>query len=267
MFFVESLSTTEVKKLTEKNKSLAFLPLGSVEQHGPFLPLNTDTLISEYFTSALAKKIEKDGYLSVVYPAIRYSPSKASHGYRGNVSVKNECFRNYLTDVLSSIIDDGFKAIIIVNGHGTNEAPINEVVFNVVNGQFLSEPDHKKIVPILPINTFFWNEIISAKLGQRTGRHADWVETAILYKVLGSRFFTPELLEKIKKLEKQKTADPLNILGAPIELRSKLGTLGDLLPEKMTLKEASEKICGLIEEKNFDLLNNFLNVKSYASWR
>jgi hypothetical protein len=83
---------------------------------------------------------------------------------------------------------------------------------------------------------------------------------------LGKKFFTPELIKKISALEKSKAIISFNILGAPIELRSKEGTVGGLLPEKMSLKEASEKICRIIEEKSFDLLDNFLNLKNYVNW-
>jgi len=266
MIFIKSLSAVEVKKIIKKNKCLAFIPLGSVEQHGPFLPLNTDILISEYFTNALAEKSEKSGYSSVIYPAVYYSPAKSASNYQGNVSIGNETFRNYLKDIMSSIIDDGFKAVVIVNGHGINEAPMNEVVFNLVNSQFSPKTDLNKIIPILTVNTFFWNRLISEELDQPTGRHADWVESAILYKILGKKFFTPELIKKISALEKSKAIISFNILGAPIELRSKEGTVGGLLPEKMSLKEASEKICRIIEEKSFDLLDNFLNLKNYVNW-
>jgi creatinine amidohydrolase/Fe(II)-dependent formamide hydrolase-like protein len=157
---------------------------------------------------------------------------------------------------LNSATKDNFKLIILVNSHGTNESLIREVVFDFVNKQF--EKKDNIIRPVMIINTFDANNKITVELKQQSGRHADWVETAILYDILGEKYFTPELISKIEIVEKEEKERGIDILGAPIELRSKRGTLGALLPCGTSLSEASERISQIIENYGFELIKKYL---------
>jgi len=255
MYNVESKTTFDLKKIID-NKSIAFLSLGSIEQHGPFLPMNTDVLISEFFLKKLASKIEKGGYKSFTYPTIKFTPTLSAANFKGNINVNNNNFRNYLADILQSITDDGYMSVVLINSHGTNEALVNEVIFNSVNRQFKS--NNSKVIPMLLINTYQFNEEIGKKFNQQPGKHADWVEFLILYRILGSKYFTYKLINKIKRLDEKKNNEQIDILGAPIELRSKKGTIGELLPTNMDLGIISKKLCQFIENKSLDLLNDFL---------
>lgn len=94
----------------------AVLPLGSVEYHGPYADLGTDTILAECFSDFLCEK-----YNCVVYPAVAFShlPGKTA-GYPGGISVDPEVFLAYLRNILSGILSTGQKNILILNAHDGN---------------------------------------------------------------------------------------------------------------------------------------------------
>lgn len=110
-----------------KKDMVALLPIGSVEQHGPHLPMGTDSIIVE----EIAKRVEKELHDDVmVFPTIYYSCSLEHTGFPF-FGVNYINFANYLLDLLEKI-KEHFKAAVILNGHGGNES-ILDVVMRQVN--------------------------------------------------------------------------------------------------------------------------------------
>lgn len=96
------------------------LPIGSQEQHGPHLPLNTDTVIAEQFTSMLADRYGQQ-YDLWTLPAIQYGLSIEHAWAPGTVSLRIAS----LTALLDAVITEHLRAtasrrLLIVNGHGGN---------------------------------------------------------------------------------------------------------------------------------------------------
>jgi creatinine amidohydrolase len=96
------------------------VPTGSVEQHGPHLPVGTDTLIA----SAIAREIAAttDGVL--VAEPIAYGCSWHHSGFSGTVTVTVNTFVAMVVDVCRSLLDQGFTPILL-NGHAGNRAPLD----------------------------------------------------------------------------------------------------------------------------------------------
>ncbi|CAN5666155.1 creatininase family protein [soil metagenome] len=93
------------------------LPIGTVEQHGPHLPVNADNMVAEYVALAAAKETH-----SLVAPGINYGNSALFTGFPGTFHVKQETLKAVLTDVCEEFVAHGFRRIIFVNNHGGNDA-------------------------------------------------------------------------------------------------------------------------------------------------
>lgn len=90
------------------------VPLGSTEQHGPHLPLDTDTRIATAVATAAAGALG-----DLVAPAIAYGSSGEHQGFPGTVSIGTEALRVLLVEYGRSACD-WVKRLIFVNGHGGN---------------------------------------------------------------------------------------------------------------------------------------------------
>jgi creatinine amidohydrolase len=97
-----------------KSGKKIIIPLGSIEQHGPHLPVGTDTIIAEYLANQLTRKIS-----SYVLPGIPYGVS-FEHRPFFNISISNDVLSELLSQMCISLGDNGFNQIIILNGHRGN---------------------------------------------------------------------------------------------------------------------------------------------------
>ena len=99
----------------DRGTAVALLPIGSFEQHGPYLPLTTDTLVA----SAVAAE------LATVYPVFRLPPItiSCSHehaAWSGTVSISAPTLAAIVRDVAASVQHAGVGTLVLVNGHGGN---------------------------------------------------------------------------------------------------------------------------------------------------
>ena len=96
---------------------------GSTEQHGPIGLIGTDTICSDLIASKVA---EKSGMY--VAPAIGFTPAEFNMNFPGTISISEKTFKNLLDEVIASLLKHGFRYIFIVNGHGANIQPIEQLV-------------------------------------------------------------------------------------------------------------------------------------------
>lgn len=111
------LTWEEVEKM-DRSKAILILPVGSIEQHGPHLPLDTDTMIGLYVLERLVE-IHKS-YDLVMLPPLRYTYAKPSTVFPGTISVGGETLTRLADDIIGSFIAQGFKRILIMNAHYEN---------------------------------------------------------------------------------------------------------------------------------------------------
>jgi|WetSurMetagenome_2_1015567.scaffolds.fasta_scaffold144198_2 creatinine amidohydrolase/Fe(II)-dependent formamide hydrolase-like protein len=95
---------------------------GSLEQHGPHLPLNTDLLIAEAVATKVAETIG-----AVVGPTIPAGISPEHIGFPGTVTLDEDTFRDIVSEVADSLRKHGFNDIIIINGHGGNNMVLDSL--------------------------------------------------------------------------------------------------------------------------------------------
>ena len=104
----------DLRKLIKKKKQIAIIPVGSIEQHGPHLPISTDSDIVTEISLQLSDKIN-----GVLLPTINYGISD-EHFPFFNLSVKKSTLSRILEDICESLIKNGISRILIINGHYGN---------------------------------------------------------------------------------------------------------------------------------------------------
>lgn len=95
--------------------SAAVLPVGSFEQHGPHLPLVTDTLIAGSIASAIVER-----HPTLLLPPIAIACSHEHAAFPGTVSISASTLAAVIDDVLASLRAQGIDRVMLVNGHGGN---------------------------------------------------------------------------------------------------------------------------------------------------
>ncbi len=92
----------------------AVLPLGSTEQHA-YLSLATDSILAERLATEAAEPLGVP-----VFPVLPYGMAPYFRAYPGTVSLRPATYDALVSDILDSVVDAGFRRILIVNGHGGN---------------------------------------------------------------------------------------------------------------------------------------------------
>ncbi len=100
-----------------KERVVALLPVGSVEPHGPHLPLSTDTLLSDEVCRRAAVLLRAGGVHAVIAPAISYGITRYAQGFRGTLTISEETLVALVREVVSALLDDGFTHVVVVNNH------------------------------------------------------------------------------------------------------------------------------------------------------
>ncbi len=102
-------------------RGVVIVPVGSVEQHGPHCPQDVDISIPYHLAIETAAAIEV--FPVIVAPPVTYGFTHYNMGEIGTITLRLETFIDVLCDVTRSIWANGFRRIILLNGHGGNEQP------------------------------------------------------------------------------------------------------------------------------------------------
>lgn len=110
--------------------AFAVVPVGSNEQHGPHLPIETDSrLVWEVVTRALDAVGDK--VRAVVSPVLWCGYSTHHLDFPGTLTLRPHTYIDVVTQVCESLVHHGFKKILVVNGHGGNAAAIQVAARNL----------------------------------------------------------------------------------------------------------------------------------------
>jgi creatinine amidohydrolase len=117
------LTGPEIRALAARGNALAVLPVGSLEQHGPHLPVITDTRTA-WEISIRAARLAAADMPVLVLPGMWTGMSEHHLPFGGTISLNYAEFRGVLAGVARSLRAIGFGRLLLVNGHGGNIDPL-----------------------------------------------------------------------------------------------------------------------------------------------
>jgi len=110
-----------------QKRTLLILPIGTTEEHGPHLPVDTDARIAEAYGSRLAAAVEPEIPV-LLMDTIRYGYSmKIMRQWPGTIIVRSRVFMDMIFDICRSVLDMGFEKLVILDCHGHHGGPLNTV--------------------------------------------------------------------------------------------------------------------------------------------
>lgn len=155
---LRDLTNADFQK-TKSKKSVAIIPVGSIEQHGAHLPVSTDSEIVSYIAKKIADKMN-----CFLLPTIQYGVS-FEHQPLLNLSIPPNTLEKLLTDLCVSLANNGIHRIIILNGHHGNQHALNRIPAKI----------SKKTGLKLQVAVYsYWHFM------KRRFDHAGFVETSIM---------------------------------------------------------------------------------------
>lgn len=156
----------EFKEAVPAKISTVILPTGTLEPHGV---INNGADITAPI--AIARKIARD-VNAMIAPVVPYGVTGSMDAYPGAFSISENAYRAYVKDVLAGLAKNGFRNIIIINGHGGPQTAILN--------QIATEVGQEKRVRTLVINWWSYAADVTLSVFGEDGGHAGWNETAFI---------------------------------------------------------------------------------------
>jgi len=172
----------EFSELVPQRTRTVLLPAGSVEPHG-VIPNGTDNLAPEAMARDIAERVN-----ALIAPTLNYGMTDSLKAFPGAVSISAEAYAMFFEDILRNLADNGFKNIIVLNGHGGNSAAQNAAAIRAAN---------RNRVRILVVNWWTLADDITKSVFKQNGGHAGNNETAYVQAVVPGHIhperYTPDM--------------------------------------------------------------------------
>lgn len=116
---LSELSTSLLDR-TEKEKLVVIFPLGAIEQHGPHLAVSTDTTLVSHVAAGAEKQLPDQVLLC---PTLPFGSSHHHLSFGGTISMAADTYAQVLVEMTESLLQSGYRRIVLLNGHGGNVTP------------------------------------------------------------------------------------------------------------------------------------------------
>jgi len=174
----------EFGELVPARVRTVLVPFGSLEPHG-VIPNGTDSLAPEAMARDIAARVD-----ALIAPTLNYGMTEAMKAYPGAVSIAAETYAPFAEAVLDNLALQGFKNLIVLNGHGGNTAVLNAAATKVANA---------RRVRVLVVNWWTLADDITKAVFKQNGGHAGNNETAYVQAVVPQHVhperYRPEMAE------------------------------------------------------------------------
>ncbi|MEO0618158.1 MAG: creatininase family protein [Pseudomonadota bacterium] len=163
-------------------RTVALLPLGAMEAHGPHLPIGTDTILAEAVVDAAAAAFRQmSGGLSVLRLPALWLGASQEHGARvGTLSASDTQVVESINAIVAGLARSGVRRILLVNAHGGNISPSRQAALEArvrhgalcaaVHWQEFGLPDEDARMP----------DELRLRPAQRRDVHGGWIETSMM---------------------------------------------------------------------------------------
>jgi creatinine amidohydrolase len=233
---VRDITNTDILKLI-KRRNVALIPVGSIEQHGPHLPVSTDSDIISY----IAKQVsDKSRFL--LLPTLQYGVSFEHHPFF-NMSISTHTLQKTLIELCISLSRNHIDTIIILNGHHGNLNALKNLQYKI--SRVLSVKQQRIFV------YSYW------KFMKRRFDHAGFVETSIMLAISdkvqmkkAEKGLIPDILTKkeLRQINQQASKSFISV--------TKNGVWGD--PTKATAKNGRVLLLEIISNIMKEIQRNIL---------
>lgn len=126
---LQELSWPQVREL-QRADPIVIIPAGSIEQHGPHLPLEVDSRIAKKLAEAVARKLQGE-IAVIVTPVINPGFSGEHMTFPGTLSLTPDTFMLVAREILLSLFEHKFNRFLFLNAHGGNEEALKLVAHTV----------------------------------------------------------------------------------------------------------------------------------------
>ena len=228
--------------------AIVILPVASLEQHGPHLPVEVDSVLGETVAVRAARKVAERGRHAVVLPVLWTGLSEHHMSFGGTITLGFPAFSAMVEDVCRSVLRHGFKRIVLLNAHGGNENALRTIT---------DELTPKLGAPIVQFTYWYAAAVAIARIleTQSALMHACEAETSMMLAV------RPELvaMDRVELAKANSSPDVADVVGGgvyrwrTIAARSSSGVIGN--PEAATA-EKGERLFEAIATALADKLCN-----------
>jgi creatinine amidohydrolase len=126
--FVERMTWEEVQARLDGGVDAVLVPIGTTEQHGPHMPLDTDCVIARSLSERTACLAHEQGLSVLVAPTLNITLSWYHMQFPGSMRLQTTTFLQVFQEVCDSLVHHGFRNLVAVNGHGGNIAALTVAV-------------------------------------------------------------------------------------------------------------------------------------------
>ncbi|MCL4559093.1 MAG: creatininase family protein [Chloroflexi bacterium] len=180
---LEECTWKDVQSALQEGYDTVVITAGSIEQHGPHLPLVTDARLGEELGVRIAGRL---GH-AFAAPVIRPGLSAHHMGFPGSLTLSPETFTRILEDYCLSLARHGFRCLVLISSHGGNFAAIEQAAPNIQEN-LTRQGFAIEVIPYVDMEAFVGGlqDLLVNEYGgtkEEASGHADVVETAMMLAV------------------------------------------------------------------------------------
>jgi creatinine amidohydrolase len=120
---LQDMAWPQVQEHLADGRNTVVVALGATEQHGPHLPLATDTLLGDELAGRIAERLD-----ALVAPTLSIGCSSHHAAFPGTLSFTTGTFAVVVGEIVDSLVRAGFQRVILLPSHGGNFAPLGDAI-------------------------------------------------------------------------------------------------------------------------------------------
>jgi creatinine amidohydrolase len=163
---MERINWMEFRELVPSKIETVLLPTGTLEPHG-VVNNGADITAPVGMAKAIAPRVN-----AMIAPVLAYGITGSMEAYPGAFQISEAAYRPFVKDILNGLAKNGFRNIVILNGHGGPQTAVLQAV--------AAEVSADKHVRTLVINWWSFASDVTKEVFGEDGGHAGWNETAMV---------------------------------------------------------------------------------------
>jgi len=117
-----------------KKNTMIIIPIGTTEEHGRHLPVETDAIIAKMYGDGIAQALEKEKIPVLVTRPIYYGYSmNIVQNWPGTIKIRTRVFMDYIYDMVDTLMGMGFKKITLLDCHGNHDGLLRTVMREIAD--------------------------------------------------------------------------------------------------------------------------------------